>query len=355
MTAAYRTSGARTGVTTPADFTIPAAPTAQVNDVMYVAYAVAGLETVTGPAGFEILDTPRQDSGDTWVLARKVLTEADLGAAMSFDYTDPLFPHAGLVWMIISGADTATPEDAPPVWNQDASGTAAHQAPGIDTVTDGAYVLNLMMERAGSANASFTTDAGTIRASAISSGGSVVEGCAVDHGTTTPGTGRGAATITAASVATTHCGIWTIAVKPATSSQVVGLTADVDMAGQTAVPSGATQKVDRIQPGSGDASYIESSANPSGLHARASVSSALSGPPARVRVRGRLAAGATGADVVIKLVETTGGVDTVIAQRTETGFNAAFANYLLELTGTEMAAIGDWTQLDVDIVETVTA
>lgn len=349
MTVAYRTADATTGATTPASFTVPA--TAVAGDVMYVAYLVAsGTDVVTPPDGFTVLDT-RTDSGDTWILARKVLASGDLGASKSFGYTDAAFPHAGLVWMIVSGADPGTPEDATPVWTLSTSGTA-HAAAGIDTATDGALVLQLMMERTASANASFTASPGTIRKQAISSGSSVVEGCAVDQGTVTVGSGRGAATITAASVTSLHCGIWTIAVKPLVSVQTVGLTADVTTTGWTAVPSGATQLVDRTSDDS-DTTYVESSANPTGLVFRGAVSADIAGPPARVRVRCQVAAGATAGSVLIQLIQT-GAEDTVIAERTETGVNGTFADYLLTLTGDEQAAITDYTALDVALTCSVT-
>lgn len=350
MTAAYRTADATTGVTTPTGFTIPAI--AAAGDVMYVAYLVAGLETATIPVGFTQLDTPRQDSGDTWVLVRKVLEAGDLGAAKSFSYTDAAFPHSGVIWAIVSGADTTTPEDATPVWTGPGSGTA-HAITGITTATDGAYVMTLFMERVATANASFSTSAGTIRKSAISTGSVAVEGCMVDHGTVTPGSGRGATTVTANSVASTHSGGWAIAVKPLLSTQVVGLTADVTVTGWTAVPSGATNLVDRTSDDS-DTTYVESSANPSDLLFRGSVSGAISGPPARVRVRCEVAAGAAAGSVTIQLIEVDDGDDTVIAERTETGVDGSWADYMLTLTGDEMEAIGDYTNLDVALTCSVT-
>ena len=355
MTAAYRSADAVVGTTTPANFTIPSDGSVAAGDVLWVAYLVAALETVDPPADFEQVGDQEQDNGDTWVLARKVLEASDLGAQKTFAYTDPggTFPHSGMVWLAVSGVDSTTPEDADPVFTLESSSTTAHDVDGITTVTDGAYVFNLLMERGASANASFTASTGTVKKSAISSGSSVVEGCAVDHGTTTVGSGKGACTITAASVATAHAGAWTIAARPTLATQVVGLTADVTVTGWTAVPSGATNLVDRISDDS-DTTYVESSANPTDLVFRGSVSSDLAGVPARVRVRCELAAGATAGSVKIQLIQT-GDEDTVVAERTETGITGSWADYLLTLTGDEQDDITDYTALDVALTCSVTA
>lgn len=223
-------------------------PAASLNDILYAAVTSFTTDTITGPAGWSVVQTANAGAGEAKVqLWRKIAGGSE---GTTYSWSTPGGTLTAIDFFALTGGDTVTPEDVTPSTNVQAANTSG-TATGVTTVTAGCLIIAFHLESG--AAGSITEDGSlTQQANLLATGFPL----ALASGTLT----QGSAGATGNKVAT-----WATAVIPASillavrpsGSVAVGMIADASITATKFVgPAVMRARFHRTTPWNGDLAPI---------------------------------------------------------------------------------------------------